>query len=160
MEFKVISLPPFKAVSSGVDREVDFSPEGILGKFDQFFSKHKPRPEDAFRPRDFLYYDPIQQGFVWIYALTDDVVNEGFDEFDFDGGHYLTFVYIDGDEKEGESLRKKALEWIEDSEHFELDERPDHYTMGHIINPPEVIKAQGYAQMETFIPIKLMKENN
>jgi len=27
--------------------------------------------------------------------------------------------------------------------------------MGHIITPPEIIKAQGWAQMENFIPIKL-----
>jgi hypothetical protein len=29
------------------------------------------------------------------------------------------------------------------------------YAMGHIITPAEVIKAQGWAQMETFIPVRL-----
>ena len=30
--------------------------------------------------------------------------------------------------------------------------------MGRIITPPEIIAAQGWAQMEAFIPIKLKKE--
>ena len=40
---------------------------------------------------------------------------------------------------------------------MELDVRPDHYSMGHIITPPEIIQAQGWAQMEAFIPVKLRK---
>ena len=41
---------------------------------------------------------------------------------------------------------------------LELDVRPGHLSMGHIITPPEVIAAQGWAQMEAFIPVKLKKE--
>lgn len=37
---------------------------------------------------------------------------------------------------------------------FELDLRSDHYGMGHIITPPEVIEAQGFALMDVFIPLK------
>lgn len=37
MEFRLISLPPFKAASSGVDINFDFSPNGILGKFKESF---------------------------------------------------------------------------------------------------------------------------
>ncbi len=33
MEVRIISLPPFTAVTSGPDPEFDFSPTGILGKF-------------------------------------------------------------------------------------------------------------------------------
>ncbi len=38
MDFRIVYLPPFEAVSSGADKEFDFSPEGILGKFDAYFS--------------------------------------------------------------------------------------------------------------------------
>lgn len=34
------------------------------------------------------------------------------------------------------------------------DTRP---AMGHIITPPEVQRALGYAQMETFLPIRVKK---
>jgi len=50
MKFRIVSLPPFKAASSGVDKNFDFSAEGILGKFDAYFSDIKPLPRDDFMP--------------------------------------------------------------------------------------------------------------
>jgi len=49
---------------------------------------------------------------------------------------------------------------INKSELFELDERNNHYSMGHIITPQDIIKAHGWAQMETFIPIKLRTKHD
>lgn len=42
MEFRIISLLRFKAASSGVDKHFDFSSEGVLGKFNMYFSAIKP----------------------------------------------------------------------------------------------------------------------
>lgn len=155
MNFRMISLPNFKAASSGVDQNFDFSPAGVLGKFDQYFSAIKPCSRDSFMPRDFLYFDEEKQGLVWIWALSEDMDNGGNEVIDFEGGYYLTYVYKDGDEEANGKLYKDAIQYIEDSEVLALDIRSNHYTMGHIITPPEIIKAQGWAQMETFIPIKL-----
>ncbi|WP_066715820.1 hypothetical protein [Clostridium sp. Marseille-P299] len=155
MEFRVISLPKFKAASSGVDRNFDFSSNGILGKFDAYFSAIKPCDRDGFMPRDFLYFDEEKQGMVWIWALSEDMEDGGKEVIDFEGGYYLTYVYKDGDEEANGKFYNEALKYIETSEVFELDVRPNHYAMGHIITPAEIIEAQGWAQMETFIPIKL-----
>lgn len=155
MNFRIISVPQFKAASSGVDKNFDFSSNGILGKFDTYFSAIKPSPKDDFMPRDFLFYDKEQQGFVWWWALTEGMDNSVFEVIDFDGGYYLTYAYKDGDEEANSKLYNEALEYINNSDIYELDERPNHYAMGHIITPAEIIKAQGWAQMETFIPIKL-----
>lgn len=155
MEFRVISLPAFKAASSGVDKNFDFSSNGILGKFDMYFSSIVPPNRDNFLPRDFLFYDEEKQGMIWWWALTEDMYNGGFEVVDFDGGYYLTYAYKDGDEEINKKLYEEALKYIEQSEVFEIDVRPNHYAMGHIITPAEIIKAQGWAQMETFIPIKL-----
>lgn len=84
----------------------------------------------------------------------------GFDIVDFDGGYYLTYIYKDGDDESNNILYHEAMEYINNSENFELDERPNHYAMGHIITPAEIIKVQGWAQMETFIPIKLKSNND
>ncbi|MDO4568692.1 MAG: hypothetical protein Q4B99_07030 [Clostridia bacterium] len=35
--------------------------------------------------------------------------------------------------------------------------RPNHYAMGHIIAPKEIVAAQGYAVMGALIPIRLVK---
>ena len=156
MEFRIISLPPFKAATSGVDTEFNFSPEGKLGKFDAFFSSVQPSPKERFMPRDFLYYDPEKQGMVWLWALTEDMNDGGFEVVDFEGGYYLTYAYKDGDSEADKQLSGAAMEYIKQSGVLELDIRPGHYTMGHVITPKEIGEAQGWNQMETFIPVKLL----
>ncbi|WP_099205187.1 hypothetical protein [Scatolibacter rhodanostii] len=155
MDFRLISIPPFKAVSSGADKDFDFSENGILGKFNTYFSKLTPDPADNFTPRDYLYFDEQKGGMVWIYALTDYIESEDFETFDFAGGLYLTYHYKDGNHATNERLYQEALSWISKSELFELDKRENHYPMGHIITPQNVIKVLGWAQMEAFVPIKL-----
>lgn len=160
MEFKIISLPPFKAASSGVDKEFNFSFNGILGRFDKYFSAIKPSERDSFMPRDFLFFDEERKGMVWWWALSEDMYDGGNEVVDFEGGYYITYVYKDGDEETNSKLYNRALEYIENSDIFELDIRQNHYAMGHIITPSEIIKAQGWAQMETFIPVKLKATSN
>lgn len=155
MEFRIISLPAFKAASSGVDKNFDFSPNGVLGKFDSYFSAIKLSARDSFSPRDFLFYDEEKHGMVWWWALTDDMEIGKNEVVEFDGGYYLTYTYKDGDDETNAKLYKEALEFIESSDIFQLDVRPNHYVMGHIITPAEIIETQGWAQMETFLPIKL-----
>ncbi len=155
MDFRIVCLPPFEAVSSGVDREFDFSPEGILGKFNAYFSAIRPEPRDSFMPRDFLFFDEEKGGLVWWWALEEGMDDGGYGHVAFDGGYYLTYTYRDGDDAANEVLYKQALEHIKASAVYELDARPDHYAMGQIITPSAVIDAQGWAQMEVFIPIKM-----
>lgn len=155
MLFSVISLPAFKAASSGLDTQFDFSPEGVLGRFDRYFSAIRPSARDSFMPRDFLYYDESARGMVWMWALAEGMDDGGNDIVDFEGGWYLTYAYRDGDEEANAALYAQALQYIEESDALALDIRPGHYAMGHIITPPELITAQGWAQMETFIPVKL-----
>lgn len=75
---RIVSLPPFRAAVSGADPKGDFSPNGALGRFDQYFSALQPSPRDSFMPRDFLYYDQEQGGMVWMYALAEGLSDGGF----------------------------------------------------------------------------------
>ncbi len=155
MDFRIISLPPFTAVTSGPDPQFDFSPEGVLGRFNEFFSGIKPSPRDSFMPRDFLFFNKEAGGLEWWWAIEEDMPDGGFEKVEFDGGMYLTYTYRDHDEEANNRLYNEAVEHINSSDVLELDERPGHYSMGHIITPPELIKAQGYAVMECFVPVKL-----
>jgi hypothetical protein len=155
MDFRIVYLPPFKAASSGVDRACDFSPGGILGAFDAYFSAIRPEPRDSFMPRDFLFYDEEGGGMVWWWALSEGMDDGGHERVAFDGGYYLTYTFRDGDEETNGTLYREALKYIEESAVFEPDVRPNHYPMGHIITPAEIIRAQGWSQMEVFIPIRL-----
>ncbi|HWQ59440.1 MAG TPA: hypothetical protein VN540_10505 [Clostridia bacterium] len=155
MEFRIVHLPPFRAASSGVDKEIDFSDAGILGKFNAYFSGIRPEARDDFMPRDFLFFDDQEGGLVWWWALSEGMDDGGYGIADFDGGSYLTYTFRDGDEETNGIRYREALKYIENSGIFEFDARPGHYAMGHIITPREIIDAQGWSQMEVFMPIKL-----
>ena len=158
MDFRMISLPPFQAASSGAAKDFDFSPEGALGKFNGYFSAITPSPRDSFMPRDFLCFDGETGGIVWLYALSEGMDHGGYEIVDCEGGCYVTYTYRDGDEEANARLYQEAAAYIEASDVLELDVRPGRLSMGHIITPPEVIAAQGWAQMEAFIPVKLKRE--
>ncbi|ANU52648.1 hypothetical protein I5Q82_18470 [Acutalibacter muris] len=155
MDFRIIALPPFTAVTSGPDPEFDFSPEGVLGRFNAYFSAISP---DNCPPRDFLFFNKEAGGLEWWYAINDSMPDGGYNRVGFDGGMYLTYTYRDHDEEANNKLYQEALEYIEKGKVLELDERPGHYSMGHIITPPKLIKARGYAVMECYVPVKL-REN-
>lgn len=155
MEYRIIEIPAFTAVSSGVDTDFDFSEKGKLGKFSEYFSAIKPLPKDSFMPRDFLFLDKEQNGLVWWWALAEGMDDGGFEHVEFEGGFYLCYNYVDHDEETNARLYKGALKYIEDSGVFELDERENHYSMGHIITPVAISEKQGYAVMEAFLPIKI-----
>ena len=93
---------------------------------------------------------------VWIYALTDDMEAEDHEVIDFEGGYYLTYAYKDGDEEASQRLFEEARKYIEAHDQLELDVTDKRFLMGHIITPKEIIEQQGWAQMESFIPIKLL----
>lgn len=153
--FRIISLPPFTAVTSGPDSDFDFSPEGRLGKFNDYFSAINPSPRDSFMPRDFLLFNKEANALEWWYAIEDGMPDGGYEKIFFDGGIYLTYFYWDHDEETNGKLYQEVLEYIASSDVFELDERPGHYSMGHIITPPEAIQALGNGMMEAFVPVKL-----
>lgn len=160
IDYRIIELPPFKAVVSGVDPAIDFSGEGVLGRFMRYFSKLEAQPQDSFAPRDYLYYDEKYGGMVWMYALTDGMDAGGYETIDFDGGYYVTYHYKDGDHAANERLYQAVLAWLEQSDVLTLDKRENHYPMGHIITPQAVIDAQGWGQMEAFVPVKLVANDN
>lgn len=155
MEFRIIELPAFEAVSSGVDTRFDFSKNGKLGKFDAYFSAIKPSPRDAFMPRDFLFYDKEGNGLVWWWALAEGMDDGGYEHIQFDGGYYLCYDCVDRDEEASNALYREAMSYIKEGGIFELDERPNHYSMGHIVTPAAIAEKQGFSVMETFIPLKI-----
>lgn len=159
MDHRIISLPPFTAVTSGVDPNMDFSPEGLLGKFNSYFSAITPSPRDSFMPRDFLFFNKEAGGLEWWWAWEEGMPDGGFEKVSFDGGIYLTYLYRDHDEEENGRLYQEAVAFARNSAVFDLDERPGHYSMGHIVTPPAVIAAQGFALMECFVPVRLKERS-
>ena len=108
MDFRIVSLPPFQAASSGLVKDFDFSPEGTLGKFNDYFSAITPSPRDSFMPRDFLCFDGEAGGMVWLYAISEGMDDGGWETVDCEGGCYVTYTYRDGDEEANARLYQEA----------------------------------------------------
>ncbi|MNO15715.1 Bacterial transcription activator, effector binding domain [compost metagenome] len=153
-KIRIIELPKCKMVSSGCDTVSDFAPGGILDRFDKWFSEVDAQRKDKFYPRDFLWFNEQEGGFVWYYAVEDlSVDTDGFEIVDFEGGLYAVATSIDGDEENSSRVYHGIRDWVINSEHFEIDE--ERSSLGHIITPPTAIKVMGYGQMENYIPIKV-----
>ncbi len=86
MDFRIISLPPFTAVTSGPDPDFDFSSSGVLGKFEAYFSAITPSPRDSFMPRDFMLFNEEAGGMEWWWALEEGMPDGVFEEVLFEGG--------------------------------------------------------------------------
>lgn len=127
MDYRIISLPSFTAVTSGPDPDMDFSPQGRLGKFNAYFSAITPSPRDAFMPRDFLFFNAGAGGLEWWWALEEGMPDGGFPKVFFEGGIYLTYTYRDHDQEENNRLYQEAVAFVNSSAVFQLDERPGHY---------------------------------
>lgn len=145
-DVRLISLPACKMVSSGLGNFGDPS----FDQFDQWFSAF-PRTEF---PKDFLWYDNERHNLVWWYQYCDSMDTKDFPIDEFDGGLYACAVSKDGDDEDGERVYAGIKKWIEESNRFVLDERANHYTMSHIITPPELQDILGYLQLEILVPIK------
>lgn len=142
---RIYEIPKCKMVSS----KCGMFGEPALEEFDKWFSS-LPRP---MFPRDFLWFDESQGGFVWYYMHDDSLeVPDYFDIVDFPGGLYAVACDKDGDDN------KEAMEaikgFIQDNEHFVLD--ATRVQMGNVITPPAAQEALGYLQMDYYIPIKVV----
>jgi DNA-binding transcriptional MerR regulator/GNAT superfamily N-acetyltransferase len=160
-DIRVFSLPVCRMASSGLDTEPLFSEGGKIERFNRWFSDADKKRRDRFFARDFMWYDPQTRGTVWWYALEQGMEEpHEFETVNFEGGLYASAVSRDEDDSDGERVYRSIKRWVEHSECFELDERPGHYAMYHIIGTPEIKKALGYSQLEIYVPIRIKKRHS
>lgn len=154
---RLVELPKCKMVSSGfADEGNPFVDGGKLSAFDKWWSALDKERTDKFFPRDFMWFDRETQRLVWWYALPNGVTDtNGFDTVDYEGGLYAARVSVEGDDEDGEAVFADIQEWVRQSDGFELDERPGHYDLFHVITPECAKDALGYRQLEIYVPIRV-----
>lgn len=148
VDIRLISLPACQMVSSGY---------GYYGQpnfdfFDKWFSKFPIDPLSM--PKDFLWYDPIKNASVWWYIYSPELDTCGLSIESFEGGMYASAISKDADDEDGNRVYQAILKWLADHEIFELNEYPGHYTMCHVITPPEIQEIWGHSQLEILVPIR------
>lgn len=152
-EIRIIQINPFRAFSSGVD-----SFDQVMGPFQQWQEAHDHLVKKMiYGAPDFLSFEEDGKA-CWIWAVEDWVTKKDTSPYElvwFEGGYYASAVSVDGDDDMGGRICRGILKWIENSG-FELDDRPGHRTMCHMVNPTAEIKnALGYDQLEIYVPIKI-----
>ena len=157
-EVRIVQINPFKAFSSGAD-----TVENVMGAFQQWQEAHNHLVRKMiYGAPDFLWFEEDMKA-VWIWAVEDWVTKEDtapYELIEFEGGLYAAAMSVDGDDDMGGRIYSGILKWLEDSG-FELDERPGHRTMGHMLNPTDGIrKALGYDQMDIYVPIKIREKEH
>ena len=155
-EVRIIQLNKFKALSSGVD-----TVDNVMGTFQEWQEEHNHLVKKMmYGAPDFLWFEEDMKA-VWIWAVEDWVTEKDtapYELIEFEGGLYAVAMSVDGDDDIGGRVYAGINKWLETSG-FELDERPGHRTMCHMVNPTDEIKdALGYHQLDIYVPIKIRKD--
>jgi hypothetical protein len=154
---RVVEIPKFKAVTSGPDTF-----DSIFGEdgFGQWIESHQHLVKDLlYASPDFLWHedDDINKS-VWIWAIKDCVTEADTTPYkiiDYDGGIFVVATADENDNNDLNEVVSGMLNWIENSDVFERDERPGHKGMGHCIGCNVANKVMGITQQEIFLPVKL-----
>ncbi len=156
---RIIELPACKMVTSGPANGEDiFGPDGVLTRFNAWFSEFDKQRADRFYPRDFMWC-PATGGFQWGYAVERIPADTGgFDVIDFPGGLYAVAISVDADGTDHNRVYNGILEWVEKSGCFMMDETDERRSLGNITSPPFAKEIMGYHQMDLYIPIRLNEE--
>ncbi len=143
---RIYWLPEGRMVSS----QCGMFGDGKLEKFNEWFSG-LVRP---LYPRDFLWYDEKQGGFVWYYMYSEGMnVPEDFPIVDFKGGLYAVATEIDGEDSS--ELMQIIRSFIVEKG---FEEDSTRRIMGTVTTPPQASQILGYEQMDYFVPIKTNKK--
>lgn len=155
-EVRIIQINPFKAFSSGLD-----TIDNVMGTFQQWQEEHNHLVKKLiYGAPDFLWFEEDMRA-VWIWAVEDWVTEadvEPYEIIEFKGGLYAAAMSVDGDDDINGRVYEGIKKWLETSG-FEIDERPGHRTLCHMVNPtPEIKAALGYHQLDIYVPIKVRRK--
>lgn len=149
---RVVTLSPFRALTSGLD-----SFDRVMGDFNAWQEAHAElvRPLLYGAP-DFLYGEDGRA--EWLWAVRDTVTAGDVAPYalrEVEGGLYAVVTTVDGDDEMTARALAAVQEWLGHTG-FESDERPGRRVMFHMLNPTEEIRgALGYDQAEIFVPIRV-----
>ena len=157
---RIFEFPKCKMVSSGYCKmdEDPFAENGKMKLFENWWAEYDKKRTDRWFMRDFIMEGGEGQTIIWFYAVPDNaVIDCEYEVIDFEGGLYASDIAVLGNSDDEQRVYGAIKEWVNNSDVFELDERPGHYDLSHGINP-NLEKVMGYSQLEIYVPIRLRKK--
>lgn len=173
---KIVDIPKFKVVSSGLTPNEEMFAEGKNNYLDWLHkSENKRLFKKDVRYNDYWWHDDNKSCLI---IAVDGWVTEAdtvpYDIIEFPGGIFVVGVADENDEKDRGEVESEILKWVENSGVLEIDSdyskriedvniREKHFGksrflgMGHSIccSAESVL---GIAQQEIFFPVKLRTE--
>ena len=147
---RVIEIPKFKAISSGLGAADDIFEKFSVDK--KFIINAAP-----YCAPDLAWFEGDKA--VWIWAVNDWVTAADaapYELIEFEGGIYVVGVADENEQSDCGAVYNHITKWIEAGDVFQLDDRP---VMFHRIGCGDVEKALGMAQQEIFVPVKPILKN-
>ena len=148
-DVRIVELPACRMVTSGLKKGSNHK------QFESMWNKLDKKRKDRFFPRDFMWWDKTNKGYVWWYAIEDYVTEAdtgGFEIIDFEGGMYATVIVPDFNHDDALRAYNSTKDWVKEHNSFVFDEHPGHETLWHN-TCPDIAKLLGYSQAEYFFPI-------
>jgi len=156
-EVRIVQINPFRALTSG---PVPF--EYLMETFNPWQEAHNHLIKKMiYGSPDFLWGEDDGNA-VWIWAVEDWVTEADVAPYSlttYEGGLFAAAMTVDGDDDIYGRVLSGIRKWVE-TIGFELDERPGHHAMVHMLNPTEEIRqALGYHQLDLYVPIRPRKKS-
>ena len=158
---RVLEIPKFRAVSSGIDTYGN-----IFGKRD--FIKWQESHQDIFKKSiyghayDFMWHiDNNMEKTIWIWAIEDWVTEADtapYEIIEFEGGTYVVATADVNDQADVGEVVGSMTKWIETSGVYEPYKRNGHDGAGHMIGGG-LNKTLGIAQYELFMLVRKRNTN-
>ncbi|MCL2507861.1 MAG: hypothetical protein FWF05_01655 [Oscillospiraceae bacterium] len=154
---RVVEIPPFRAVSSGL-----LTFDELFGEsgFGQWMTARRHFWKDLiYASPDFMWHEDDKS--VWIWAVKDGVTEADcapYEIIEYEGGLFVVATADENDSKDLNKVVKGMVRWIKKSGVFEQDERPGHRGMCHMVGCGAIQNTLGIAQQEIFLPVKFKKK--
>ena len=161
---RVIEIPKFRAVSSGIDTFWNIF--GEKSKFIKWMDSVKERK--IFKNSiyghayDFFWHvDNNMEKTIWIWAIEDWVTEADttpYEIIEFEGGTYVVATTDMNDQADLNEVIGSITKWIEDSGVYEVHKRNGHDGMCHMIGGG-LDKTLGIDQYEIFMLVRIKSKS-
>ena len=156
---RVLEIPKFRAVSSGIDTYSNIIEKREFDKWKEMNNKFIKKSIYGHGYGFMWHVDNNMEKTIWIWAIEDWVTDADtvpYEIIEFEGGTYVAATTDANDQADLSEVISSMTKWIENSGVYEVYNRNGHDGMGHSIGGG-LEKTLGIDQFEIFMLVRIKK---